>query len=201
MTSHLATAPRAPAAGFTDPVRDAQEVFRAVLQAQSHPGRRVRVPSGPAAPAPLGRAMAGVLLALADLDTPLWLQRGEEAALAYLRFHTGAPVAADPAAAAFAIVTEASTMPPLDSFRAGDADYPEVAATVLIAVAGFGQGQQVSLAGPGIERRQGFAADGLGAEFWAAWRANRGRFPLGVDALLFTDDEVVALPRSVGPEG
>ena len=59
--------------GLADPVFDSQKIFRAVLDATSHPGRVVSVPLPVEPPAPLRPATASLCLALVDLDTPLWL--------------------------------------------------------------------------------------------------------------------------------
>ena len=76
-------------AGFADPVHDAQTAFRRVLDALSRPGRRF-VLGAPVPGLALGPAMAHLLLALTDDDTPVGWQRDEGAAPDWLRFHTGA---------------------------------------------------------------------------------------------------------------
>ena len=50
--------------------------------------------------------LAALLLSLCDVDTPLWLSPEAHGAAAYLRFHCGAPITFEPAAAGFALVTE-----------------------------------------------------------------------------------------------
>ena len=67
------TAPALPAPGFTDPTRDAQRAFRAVLDALAHPTCPYPV-AGPAEPpAALGRGLAAVALTLLDEDCAVWL--------------------------------------------------------------------------------------------------------------------------------
>ena len=60
------------AAGLADPPHDSQRLFRAILEAFSHPGRRVSLPDAPAAAGPLSQAASAFLLTLVDRDTPLW---------------------------------------------------------------------------------------------------------------------------------
>ena len=61
------------APGLADPAHDAQQLFRAILDATSHPGRIVSLPAAPAGPGALSAAATAYLLTLADRDTPVWL--------------------------------------------------------------------------------------------------------------------------------
>jgi alpha-D-ribose 1-methylphosphonate 5-triphosphate synthase subunit PhnH len=104
-------------AGFSDAVHDAQNAFRGLLDALSRPGRRVAI-GNPVKGLALGPAMAHLLLTLTDDDTPVWWQQSDEATTGWLRFHTGASVTAAPELAAFAVVTDAASLPPLEAFAA-----------------------------------------------------------------------------------
>ncbi|MBD0275911.1 MAG: phosphonate C-P lyase system protein PhnH, partial [Acetobacteraceae bacterium] len=60
--------------GFGDPVRDAQAVFRAVMDALARPGPPRALPAGlPRPPGPLAPELGAIALALADHEAPLWL--------------------------------------------------------------------------------------------------------------------------------
>ena len=89
------------APGFADPVDDAQQVFRHLLDAFAHPGRVVALPTSLSPPPGLWPSAAALALTLLDHSTPLFLDAAlaREPILSYLRFHTGAPIAATPAAA------------------------------------------------------------------------------------------------------
>src|SRR3954452_23394795 len=88
--------------GFADAVGDAQACFRLVLDAMAHPGRVQTVrPLSPRPP--LCNAAAAVVLTLIDQETPLWLDLDAAAARAWIAFHTGAPMIADPTRAMFAV--------------------------------------------------------------------------------------------------
>ncbi|CAH0204975.1 phosphonate C-P lyase system protein PhnH [Roseomonas sp. CECT 9278] len=180
--------------GFADPVLDAQAAFRAVLEAMSRPGRVVVAGSALQAPAPLCRAAAAVLLALADADTPLWSDAGADAQ-AWLRFHCGAPIVAMPGDAAFVLASGAP--PALAALQAGTEEQPQRGATLVLQVAALEPGRGWRLTGPGIEHEHRLAVTGAPDGFIAAWAASRTRFPRGVDVVLCAHDRLAALPRTV----
>ncbi|MDP2448133.1 MAG: phosphonate C-P lyase system protein PhnH [Polaromonas sp.] len=182
-------------AGFADPVHDAQTAFRRVLDALSRPGRRFVL--GSVVPGlALGPAMAHLLLALTDDDTPVWWQRDEGAAPDWLRFHTGAGRAAAPQEAAFAVLVDAGAMPPLDSFAPGSAEAPERSATLLVEVPSLDDGPAVEWRGPGIQDMQTVRIAGLPDPFWMQWQANHAAFPQGVDIVFTCADLALGLPRT-----
>lgn len=182
-------------AGFADPVHDAQAAFRAVLEALSRPGQRVKV-GRPVKGLALGPAMAHLLLALTDDDTPVWWQLEGSDAAEWLRFHTGAPVATAPAGAAFAVIGDAAAMPALEAFAAGSVESPEHAATLLIELPSLSEGPAVQWHGPGIRDMQTVRLAGLPASFWTRWQANHAAFPQGVDIVFTCADAVLGLPRT-----
>ncbi|WP_027134260.1 phosphonate C-P lyase system protein PhnH [Geminicoccus roseus] len=190
------------AGGLADPVHDAQRQFRDLLHAMSHPGTVVPLRGMlPPAPAPLATATYALLLGLADHETRLWIDGEHRDARASLRFHTGAGWVQDPADASFAVVAEGGDLPPLDQFGQGDPDYPDRSSTVFLQVARFGHGQTLHLAGPGIDGRACLQVDGVPADFGAMLRANRSRFPQGVDLVLVAGATIACLPRSIQVEG
>ena len=60
-------------AGFADPVREAQAVFRAVMMAMSRPGTLRAITPPPPPPAPLDAGLAAIAMALCDFETRVWL--------------------------------------------------------------------------------------------------------------------------------
>jgi alpha-D-ribose 1-methylphosphonate 5-triphosphate synthase subunit PhnH len=193
----LATAALAP--GFRDPVRDAQSTFRAVMEALARPGSLQRLIDLPAAPEPLTPELAAIALALADHETPLWLDArlsGLTAVADWLRFHTGAPIVADPAGAAFALIADPAACPPPEAFAQGTQDYPDRSATLVLAVAELTTGQGLVLEGPGIAGRAVLGAAPLPTDFRARLERNRAGTPLGVDHLLVGTGRVAGLPRT-----
>lgn len=182
------------AAGFADPVHDSQRAFRAVLDALARPGRcaTVRALEG----MPVSSAAAQCLLALADGDTPVWWQSDADARAAWLRFHTGAPRAAAPAGARFALIDRPDRMPSLTAFDAGCAAFPEQSATLVIELPAFDAGPTLEWRGPGIRDARLVALAGLPAGFWAQWQANHAAFPQGVDVIFTCDEQLIGLPRT-----
>ena len=179
--------------GFSEPVREAQSCFRAVLEAMSRPGRIVSVGTGLTPPAPLGPAAAACLLTLADADTPLWIEADAPGPREWLTFHCGAGFAPI-GSARFAW---GRAMPDLAALYAGSDEAPEEAATLILQVQALGRGRRFRLAGPGLPAPAPFAVDGFPADFPARWAANRARFPVGIDLILCAGTELAALPRSI----
>ncbi len=187
--------PISPAAGFSDPVHDAQKAFRQVLEALARPGRRVAM--GVAIPGPaLGPAMAHLLLALTDDDTPVWWQESDPDAQEWLRFHTGASLAQNSMDAAFAVLHADGDLPLLQSFCAGSAASPEQSATLLIEVPSLDAGPVVEWRGPGIRDMQTTGIAGLPDDFWLQWQTNHAAFPQGVDIVFTCADAAIGLPRT-----
>jgi len=189
------------AAGLADPAHDSQRLFRAVLEAFSHPGRIVRLPDPPPAAAPLSCATTAFLLTLIDRDTPLWLAPAFDtpAVRDLVRFHTGAAIARQPADALFAVLSPEGT-PPIDSFPIGTDPYPDRSATLVIELPSLTGGPERHWRGPGIEDRQAVALPGLADSFWTQWAANRALFPCGVDLVFAAGSDLLALPRSIAVE-
>jgi len=188
--------------GLVDPVLDSQRIFRGVLDAMSSPGRVVTVaPKDPPLP-PLNAGSLAICLALVDLETPMWLDAAARTAevMAHLRFHCGCRIVDEPAQARFALVADAMEMPALDRFDAGSDEYPDRSATVIVQTRTLTTGAGRRLAGPGIESEAWLEAGGLAAGFWPDFRANRERFPRGVDVLLTSGGSVAALPRTTRVE-
>jgi alpha-D-ribose 1-methylphosphonate 5-triphosphate synthase subunit PhnH len=190
-------------AGFKDPVHNSQGVFRAVLDALARPGTIQMLSARLDPPAPLTPELAAIALALTDRDTLVWLDSalsGAPEVVAYLRFHTGAPLTDDPARAAFALVSEPLRCPRLTAFGQGTPAYPDTSTTVIIACERIEAGEGLRLSGPGIRGTADLALAPMPPGWPDALRANRESFPLGVDCLLTALGRVAGLPRSTAVE-
>jgi alpha-D-ribose 1-methylphosphonate 5-triphosphate synthase subunit PhnH len=192
----IATAP-----GFADPVDDAQQVFRRLLDAFAHPGRAVSVLATLTPPPGLWPSAAALALTLLDHSTPVFLDPAlaSESIVSYLRFHSGAPLAATPGSASFALIGDPRSLD-LAAFSPGESERPERSATVIVQVAGFEGPAAVRLTGPGIKTSTALRVDGIDAALWRQWRENGALYPCGVDLVLAAPTAAVALPRSVRVE-
>ena len=186
------------AAGFADPVHEAQQAFRAILDAMARPGTVHALPKTESLESSIPAELASVLLTLTDHDTPIWLADcyRSEAALSFVGFHTGAPIVSDVSKAQFAFAPSAE-LPRLDQFNLGTQEYPDRSTTVVVPVPSLEGGPELVLRGPGIEDHWHISPLGLPNDFVSQWAANRELFPRGIDLLLVADGKVMGLPRTV----
>jgi alpha-D-ribose 1-methylphosphonate 5-triphosphate synthase subunit PhnH len=188
--------------GFAQPVHDAQQVFRAVLEAMSRPGRVQTLPAEVQQglePPGLGRATTAVLLTLLDAETRAWLHPSlrSDAASAYLQFHTGVMHVDEAPRAHFAVVEADHATPALwRELACGSDAVPQDGATLVVEVPSFDQGPALALRGPGVETVQMLRVGGLHAGFWQARADLEAAFPLGIELILTCGDRLAALPRS-----
>lgn len=171
-----------------------QRAFRRIMDAMARPGLIVSVDAAHDAPQLLAPAAAAALVTLCDFETSLWLSPRFAEAAAWLRFQTDARIAAEAGDAAFALV-EAGELD-LAAFHPGTPAYPDRGATVVVQCPSLAGGPELTLAGPGIASTERFKVAGLPAGFAAQARANRQRFPLGVDLIFACGPDILALPRS-----
>ncbi|MEB3213963.1 MAG: phosphonate C-P lyase system protein PhnH [Leptolyngbyaceae bacterium] len=183
--------------GFRDTVHDAQQTFRALLDALARPGNSYRIPAELEPPVGLMTASAAACLTLFDLDVSVWMQPGwHDSVHDWLVFHTGCQFVADPAIAHFALIHTWDTAPALADFHLGTAEEPERSTTVMIQLESLEGGTPRQLTGPGIASTQTMTP-AIAPSFWQEWTGNHLLYPLGVDVLLFHRDTVVGLPRSM----
>lgn len=190
------------ARGLADPVQDSQIIFRAALEALSHPGRLTAIPTLPGSVAPLYASTLAVCHALVDLDTPLWLddKAANSAVRSHVAFHCGCPIVTDRHDAAFAIIADPARLDGFDGFATGTQEYPDRSATLIMQVESIKEGVGKRLTGPGIKGETRISISGLSENFWRDVHANELLFPQGIDLLLTTPDAVLGLPRTTRVE-
>lgn len=190
--------------GFADPVHGAQQVFRAVLDAMSRPGRLLRLPPAALAgiePPAFGAGLGAVLLTLLDAETGVWLEPNLAGGTTgdWLRFHTGVRLHGERGEAPFAVVPAARADARLwATLPRGTDEVPQQGATLVVDVPHLEADgpDALTLRGPGIAEVQRLAVGGLGSAFWRARAALQPEFPRGIDLILVCGDRLAALPRT-----
>lgn len=188
--------------GLADPVFDAQSVFRAALSANAYPGRVISLDRTLDAPQPLASSAALLSLTLMDLETPVWLDHLTAAGDVphWLRFHCGVPLVGTTALARFALATDAQNLPRLHEFYAGDIQFPDRSATVIVQVPSLTEGPETVWTGPGIRESASVRIAGLPSWFWSDWDLNTEQYPLGVDVFFTSGNALLSLPRTIKVE-
>ena len=198
--------------GFHDPIHGAQRTFRALLDAMARPGNERELqladldglePPASATPGrPLGAGLTAALLTLLDAEATVRLagSLASAAALAYLRFHTGARPASLEESAAFTVARGADVDEGLCSrLDLGTDEAPQRGATLLVEVDELGSrsgGARLVLQGPGIPEHSVLTVSGLSRDFWR-WRIDlQPQLPRGIDLVLVCGARIAAIPRS-----
>lgn len=167
-----------------------QAVFRQLMRAFSYPGRLQDLDiGGGAAP---GSALRHVLAALVDgevtLADPDGLLDADTLTLLEAR-------RASPETAHFVVADGAEA--PRFTPSLGTLESPERGATVVLAVADLGNGDDaLHLTGPGVDGTATLRVRGLDPAWLAARSDWNAGFPLGVDLILVDARRVAALPRT-----
>ncbi|MEM0900316.1 MAG: phosphonate C-P lyase system protein PhnH [Pseudomonadota bacterium] len=185
--------------GFTSPVIEAQAHFHGIMRAMSRPGTVIPLEPTVQAPRPLNDVASAVALTLCDTDTPVYLDHNmrDDAVGQWLRFHTGAPVTEDKAAAQFAIMRGCEALNALECFAQGTRDYPDRSTTLIVQVDGFDVEPNWSLSGPGIDGTAQMSPTNAPASVVTSWTRNTTLFPRGIDVILTAPDALSALPRTI----
>jgi alpha-D-ribose 1-methylphosphonate 5-triphosphate synthase subunit PhnH len=186
------------AGGFSEPVFGSQSVFRQLMDGMARPGTIQTIETDVGQPEPLGAAAGAVALTVCDHDTPVWLSAAlsKSAVGEWIGFHAGAPMTREKAEARFAFVEAGASLASLGLFAPGTQEYPDRSTTLVIEVAGFGEGQALSLSGPGILEARKVSIAGLPEIFPRLWADNHALFPRGVDAILTAGRQLMCLPRT-----
>lgn len=195
--------------GFAEPVFDSQRLFRAAAMAMARPGvpQQIDDRQNHALGLPhvegVHAASLAWLLALADIDTPVWLdERLRDGVLPqYLRFHTGAEITAVRQQASFALFGADYQGAYFEGFPIGLDAYPEQSATLIVQTSALTSGSPHVIRGPGVPTTITLRIDGIGEHFWEAWHMNHAHYPCGVDVVFTAGRAVMGLPRSAVEEG
>ena len=186
------------AGGFTDPVFQSQTIFKTLMDGMARPGTIYDAALQAGQPEPLGNAAGAIALTLCDHDTPVWLSAGlaKSAMPEWIGFHTGAPITREKAQSSFAFIESGTAPSSFGLFAAGTQEYPDRSTTLILEVAALGEGEKLSLTGPGILGTRTVAVSGLPDMFQRLWDDNRALFPRGVDVILTAGAQFLCLPRT-----
>lgn len=175
--------------GFDNPAIQSAHAFRSVMEAMARPGT-IQDIEGAEPPAPLSKAAGSVLLTLCDTDTPVYLAGAFdcEPVKKWLAFHTGAPLTG-PSHCMFAVGSW-DALAPLQAYQIGTSEYPDRSATLIVECDGLAA-NGATLTGPGIKQKAS-----LSLPKTAAFQKNAALFPLGLDFIFTSGDQLAALPRT-----
>ena len=185
-------------AGFSEPVLQAQEAFRALLKAMSEPST-VQLLNLTQGLEKIYPSTYDLLLSLCDSDTSLWLSPSvdSEVVRKNLAFHCACLITDDPKKADFALLS-LDDIALIAELNPGTDRDPELSCTAIIQVDSLDSTKEVSQVtqwrGPGIEKpvRMQLA---LPKTLWEV-REQVNQFPRGIDMVFCTENQLMALPRS-----
>lgn len=201
-----------------DPVFDAQEHYRILLDAMARPGKINILPrlllSVPVATqgaiTPIFTDAAALIgFALLNSDVSFYVDGpGADLVTRYLIVNTSArPAELEEADFVFSSGHVSAVL--IEAMKKGSLPYPEEGATLVASVgalatepSGLGTGNAgsdlaLTLQGPGIADKQTFYVHGLNATLVEALQQSNMEFPLGIDLILTDGDgRVACIPRS-----
>jgi alpha-D-ribose 1-methylphosphonate 5-triphosphate synthase subunit PhnH len=194
-----------------DPVFDAQEHYRLLLDSMARPGKINIIPRMQlTAPPALTEAAALVGFALLNADVSFHVDGADaDQATSYLLVNTSArPVDAEEADFVFASGQASAAL--VDSMKKGTLPYPEEGATLVanvdtLAAEAQGLGRKstqtgdlaITVKGPGVAGEKTFFVRALDAALLKALQLSNTEFPLGIDLILADrDGRLACIPRS-----
>ncbi|BBG30392.1 phosphonate C-P lyase system protein PhnH [Zymobacter palmae] len=186
--------------GFSDSVIGTQHCFRRVAVAMSEPGTRVQVPDV-AGTNTVSAAASAVLLTLTSHDTPLFIDPSfdDDALIQLLKLHTNPPLVTNPQEAQFALLNGREGVCDPSAFFCGTDEAPERSATLIVDVEQLTSFHELMLTGPGISTYRVISPVlPLALEGYLCSRPHA--FPLGIDVIVTSGDELIAIPRTTQVE-
>ncbi len=187
--------------GFSSQTFDSQAVFRKVLSAMAAPGQIMELSCDLAPETPVHHAAGAILLTLMDFETPFWTDlENQNAAVQWLRFHTGAPYTYSGSQAAFALITDYGKFDAPDQFNPGTIESPDRSTTLIIHTRGMDDRGRLRLTGPGIAKERFLNLKGMRENFFANRTQMTREYPLGVDMIFVCDRQFTAIPRTTAME-
>jgi len=170
--------------------RRSRQTFLALMWALSYPGRPQALPESDDALA---------IIAAALLDSEVSFYAGD-ATTAQIAAATGArlrPI--NEADFVFFDGLQIDQLRAVASMHAGDLEYPDEGATLIVRCEADEPATALRMSGPGIDGVIELQVHGVPDGFWDA-RASMIRFPMGIDVFLIHRGQVIGLPRTTKVE-
>lgn len=182
-------------ARFSDPVGDAQHVFRRLLNAMAEPGLVQPLGQLPAV-STKHLAAYGVALCLLDHATAVWLSPAfnKSSFRQSLAFHCGCTFVSVPEQAQFVFIHVDELESVFDRLHLGTDRDPEFSATAIVQIDAWDVGTEYEWSGPGIRDIRKVRLP-FNASFWQL-RKQKNQFPRGVDVFVVSGQAVLGLPRT-----
>jgi alpha-D-ribose 1-methylphosphonate 5-triphosphate synthase subunit PhnH len=183
--------------GLTNPVYDAQGIFRLLLNGMAEPGLIARLDDVQDFPVGLNAASYAIALTLFDQDTCIHLSSSlqHDAIKDSLRFHSAVDLVPSCDMADFVICNEIDR-PDLDQLNAGSETYPDQSCTLIIQCDSFFKGIIYRATGPGIETSRKIRCSGFNDTLLHQRESLAAQFPLGIDLILTCGREFFCIPRT-----
>jgi alpha-D-ribose 1-methylphosphonate 5-triphosphate synthase subunit PhnH len=179
---------------FTPQARRAQADFREALECLARPGRVGRL-SDAQFPATAARCAYSLLLALADQEVSLAVIGGDKSVARFASLGTGSRLV--DAGRAHYVLCLHDPGRELAGLRRGSLEAPEDGATAILCVDAVGEGDRLTLSGPGVDGRTHLAVRGLSAEALHARSEACAEYPLGIDLFLVdSEGRTAGIPRT-----
>lgn len=193
---------QSPLTGFQNQAFESNHIFRLALEVLSRPGKVMPVDVAIPAPAGLNKTTTAFILALADMETSIWIcpDIKTDQLARHIGFHTGATVTADPSKAQFAITSVKSDLSVIDKLHSGTSEMPHQSATLIVMLDSFEGSRPLTLTGPGVKGSIDLSPDPLPDELLSRIKSNARLFPCGIDFIFATDTEMAGLPRTTRME-
>lgn len=180
--------------GLENTSHRSQAIFRNILLAMSEPGTIVTIADSPTWEN-LTAASTGVLLTLCDQNTGVYFSPAlhKEAVVHAMQFHTQATIS-KANAAQFAFINQTDPLD-VDDFHQGNELFPEQSTTVVVQVESLTHGIPITLSGAGIQSTTTVSPT-IPTALLDYYQTQNTRYPLGIDTLLASGDQLMAIPRS-----
>jgi alpha-D-ribose 1-methylphosphonate 5-triphosphate synthase subunit PhnH len=170
-----------------------QEIFRELMNAFARPGSLAAI-----TPSSAG-LLTDVLDVLLDHEVSFCVPgKNKESMEPEITAMTGSR-ASDIGSADFVIFAAGDTGDELYKVKRGSLEYPDKGATVIYYGAALDENKKIaehSFKGPGIAAGTGFTAPGIPAGELKKLSKINSEYPLGVDTVIISENNILCIPRS-----